>query len=416
MGTKSINHKSNTKCYEFKVHGMHCASCELTVERAIKKFEGVSKVDANLEDQTVKVYGYFNDDRAHVAQKLTRLLEEYGYSLESAGSIHHQKLNKFQNWKEYVLAGGIVAILMFLYLVLENAGLFRLDLATLNYTYYFVIGVIASLSSCAALIGGVLLSMSANEVKENVPISNLRLQQLVFHVSRLLSFFILGGVLGFVGSILPFEYIVTTILALLMSSLAHRFILRRIKKLKDWYSAALYFVMIGLFWFVSIGFFNLLAIGMNLPVSVIAQAIMMVLIAGFIGIMAMNLLDFFDITNYFQLKLPKSVTRVFLKSEEVNNLAGPALFGFFSFFFPCGYTLTVQGLALESKSFLEGAIMMFIFALGTLPVLAIISFSSLNLGRNNRYAGVFFKASGIFLIVLAVTNLVAAFRLLGIFL
>ncbi len=201
-----------------------------------------------------------------------------------------------------------------------------------------------------------------------------------------------------------------------MSSVAHRFTLRRIKTLKDWHSAVLYLVMVGLFWFVSIGFFNLLAIGMNLPVSVIAQAIMMVLIAGFIGIMAMNLLDFFDITNYFQLKLPKSVTRVFLKSEEVNSLAGPALFGFFSFFFPCGYTLTVQGLALESKSFLEGAIIMFIFALGTLPVLAIISFSSINLGRNNRYAGVFFKASGIFLIVLAVTNFVAALRLLGIFL
>ncbi len=199
MGNKSSDNTSNTKCYEFKVNGMHCASCELTVERAIKRFEGVSKVDANLDDQTVKVYGHFEGDKANIAKKLTRLLEEYGYSLESADSIHHHKLNKYHNWKEYILAGGIVAILMILYLVLENAGLFRLDFATLNYTYYFLIGVIASLSSCAALIGGVLLSMSANEVKENVPISNLRLKQLVFHVSRLLSFFILGGVLGFVG-------------------------------------------------------------------------------------------------------------------------------------------------------------------------------------------------------------------------
>ncbi len=416
MGNKSSNHKTDIKCYEFKVHGMHCASCELTVERAIKRVEGVSKVDANLEDQTVKVYGYFNDDKAHVAQKLTRLLEEYGYSLESAKAIHLQKLDKSQHWKGYILAGGIVAILMILYVLLENAGLFRLDFATLNYTHYFLIGVIASLSSCAALIGGVLLSMSANDAKENVPIGKLRLKYLVFHVSRLSSFFILGGVLGFVGSIVPFEYIVTTILALIFSSLAHRFISRWNKKLKDWYSAVLYLVLTCLFWFVSIGFLNLFAVGMKLPISVIAQAIMMVMIAGFIGIMAMNLLDLFDIAKYFQLKLPKSVTRIFLKSEELNNLVGSALFGFFSFFFPCGYTLTMQGLALESKSFLEGAMIMFVFALGTLPVLAIISFSSINLGRNNKFAGVFFKASGIFLIILALTNLVGALRLLGIFL
>ena len=45
-------------------------------------------------------------------------------------------------------------------------------------------------------------------------------------------------------------------------------------------------------------------------------------------------------------------------------------------FLPCGFTQSMQIYALSTGSFATASIIMFAFALGTLPVLALLSFSS----------------------------------------
>jgi sulfite exporter TauE/SafE len=55
---------------------------------------------------------------------------------------------------------------------------------------------------------------------------------------------------------------------------------------------------------------------------------------------------------------------------------------------------------------------MLAFALGTLPVLALISFSSLSI-KDSKYAGVFFKTAGLIVILFALFNLTNSLVVIG---
>ena len=63
----------------------------------------------------------------------------------------------------------------------------------------------------------------------------------------------------------------------------------------------------------------------------------------------------------------------------------------------------MQLYALTTGSFMHGATVMFVFALGTFPVLALLSFGSLNIAHK-PWKGIFFKTAGIIVIALALFN------------
>ncbi|MCR4280902.1 MAG: sulfite exporter TauE/SafE family protein, partial [Candidatus Kaiserbacteria bacterium] len=69
--------------------------------------------------------------------------------------------------------------------------------------------------------------------------------------------------------------------------------------------------------------------------------------------------------------------------------------------------------ALTTGNFMTGALTMFVFALGTLPMLALLSFGSLNIAHK-PWKGIFFKTSGIIVIALALLNLSNALATAGI--
>jgi len=75
----------------------------------------------------------------------------------------------------------------------------------------------------------------------------------------------------------------------------------------------------------------------------------------------------------------------------------PLVLGAATFFLPCGFTQSMQLYTLTTGSFLAGALTMFSFALGTLPVLALLSFSTLG-ARGRRPSGVFFKTAGLLVV------------------
>ena len=65
-----------TKTVTLAVPGMTCATCPITVKKAISKVEGVSKVDVGFEKrEAVVTY----DDVKTSVQKLTKATEDAGY-------------------------------------------------------------------------------------------------------------------------------------------------------------------------------------------------------------------------------------------------------------------------------------------------------------------------------------------------
>lgn len=59
------------------IHGMHCASCSLTIERTLRKLEGVESADVSYGTEKAKIQ--FDESKTDV-QKMSHAIEPLGYS------------------------------------------------------------------------------------------------------------------------------------------------------------------------------------------------------------------------------------------------------------------------------------------------------------------------------------------------
>lgn len=330
------------KKYNFHVHGMHCKSCVLVTESEIGDLPNVSHVKSNLKNNSIEVVGDFgNKTEKEVAEDLTKHIEKHGYTL----SLEKQVINK--NWSDFKIAIPIALAFVILFIFLQKIGIVNLvNTEKASYGTSFVIGIIASLSTCMAVVGGLLLSMSATFAQGGQKIK----PQLLFHTGRLVSFFILGGVIGALGSVFTLNTSATFILG----------------------------IIIGL--------------------------VML--------IMGINLLDIFNGAKKAQISMPKFISKRALNISKLNSSFTPLLVGVVTFFLPCGFTQSMQIYTLGTGSFFSGAFTMLAFALGTLPVLALISFSSFSI-KNNKNSGVFFKTAGLIVILFAIMNIINSLVVIG---
>ncbi len=244
------------------------------------------------------------------------------------------------SWKEFYIAAPIALGFLALFFLLQKLGIVNLISAgNVSYGTAFVVGIVASLSTCMAVVGGLLLSMSATFALKGEKVR----PQILFHIGRIVSFFVLGGVIGAVGSAFQLGTIGTFVIGLLVG-----------------------LVMLTL---------------------------------------GINLLDIFHFTKRFQLTMPTSLSKRILNLSKLNHYLTPALVGVATFFLPCGFTQSMQVYALSTGSFRHGGLTMLFFALGTLPVLALISFSSFSIGKSAK-AGIFFKTAGLIVILFAIFNII----------
>ncbi len=328
--------------YTFHVHGMHCNACVLVTESEIGDLPNVTSVTSSLENHSVEVVGNFgNKTLEQIAEDLTIPLRSHGYT------VSVEKQDRVVKWSDFKIAVPIALGFAVVFVVLQKIGLLNL-INTGNVTYgtAFVIGIIASLSTCMAVVGGLVLSMSATFAKEGDTIR----PQLMFHGGRIVSFFILGGVIGGIGSA-----------------------------------------------------FTLNA-GSTFALSFIIGIVMLIL--------GINLLDTFHWAKKLQPSMPKFLARQAHGVSKFNHTLTPLLVGIATFFLPCGFTQSMQLYTLTTGSFLKGGLTMLAFALGTLPVLALISFSSFSV-QNSSKSGIFFKTAGLVVIMFALFNLVNSLVVIG---
>lgn len=323
--------------YIFHVTGMHCRACVLMTESELQDVPYVSCAKTNLEMECVEVIGEFNGkDPTIIAADLTVVLAKHGYALSV------EKQNKAKNWGEFRNAVPIALACIIAFLLLQKAGVVNLiGGGKPSYLTAFVVGLVASVSTCMAVVGGLVLSMSATFSRDGNGVK----PQIMFHAGRIISFFLLGGVIGVLGSV-----------------------------------------------------FHLSSLGSFL-LGLILGVVMLVL--------GLNLLDVFDWTKKLQPSMPKLLSKHALSVSKLNHTLTPILVGIATFFLPCGFTQSMQLYALSTGSFLTGGLTMLAFALGTFPVLALISFSSFSVEKS-RNRGVFFKTAGLIVIAFALFNILTA--------
>lgn len=319
--------------YKFHIDGMHCKSCALTIENDLMDLSYVSSARVDLSDSFVLVEGDFEGIPVDkIADDFSAMFIAKGYSF----SVEKKETKK--NWSEFQLAVPFALAFLFLFILLQKAGIVNLvNISKISFGTAFIIGVIASLSTCMAIVGGLVLSMSATFTKDGsgaVPIT-------MFHIGRILSFLFFGGVIGLIGSAFQLGTKST--------------------------------------------FFFSLLVGLVMLV------------------MALNLLDF-HIAKQISPSMPKFLSKYALSLSKLNHSFTPFIVGVATFFLPCGFTQSMQLYSLTTGSFFSGAITMFSFALGTLPVLSLVSFGSLSM-QKSLWAGIFFKISGIIVLFFAVLNI-----------
>lgn len=325
--------------YTFHVTGTHCASCKILIEDILKEEELVKNVQVNLKRETVEIQTENDQSTEELAEILTSKTKPNGYTLSV------EKIN-ISNKKDDVIWKAIPIGLAFLILffILQKSGILNLGLGSKTTPVTsFIIGLLASVSSCLAIVGGLVLSLSAKISQDEV---NDTKTFLLFHLGRLISFAILGGVLGLIGSAIGISFTFEAILGFVASLV-------------------------------------MLLLGLNL-----------------VGVFAKN-----------KVALPSGIFNFFRKIEH--KTLTPLIIGFATFFLPCGFTQSMQVSALGSGSFMSGLLIMLAFALGTLPMLVLLSFGSASFAHG-KHAPLFFKSSGVVVIGLGLFALFAGLAGLGI--
>ncbi len=333
---------TQTKKYTFHIHGMHCNACVLMTESELGDLPNITHVKTNLKNHSVEITGDFGDKTLEqIAEELTIPLKPHGYT------VSVEKQQHVNNWEDFKIAVPVALGFIVLFIALQKMGIVNLvGAGKVTYGTAFVVGVIASLSTCMAVVGGLVLSMSATFAKEGDKVR----PQFMFHIGRIISFFILGGIIGFIGSAFTLNTSVTFIL--------------------------------------------------NLIVGIVML------------ILGVNLLGTFHWAKKLQPSMPGFVSKHAHSVSKFNHTLTPLFVGVATFFLPCGFTQSMQLYTLSTGGFLTGGLTMLSFALGTLPVLALISFSSLSI-KNSKKSGIFFKSAGLIVILFALFNVINAFVIIG---
>lgn len=334
---------STEKSQTFFVDGMHCASCTLYLEETLQGQSGVIGVRADLNTCAVTVTGDFTDEPQVLAEALTALVVDNGYRLSV------ERLVVKANYRDFIVAVPAALAFIVAFVLLQEFGFVNLlNTSSMSFGTAVLIGLVASVSTCLAVVGGLVLSISANAVKNNTH----RRAQVMFHLGRFGGFFVLGGVIGSLGKL--FE------------------------------------------------------------LGLVGSAVLGMVVAVVMLILGLNLLDVFAATKKMQLKMPSIFAHQAGRLNRSSHWLAPLAVGVATFFLPCGFTQSMQVYTLTTGSFVTGGLTMLFFALGTFPVLALLSFGVLEIA-NKPWKGIFFKASGLVVITLALFNLFNVLRSLNLF-
>lgn len=323
------------------IDGMTCHSCELTIERKWRKVAGVKKVEVNAAAGTASLVV---EGEAPSIAALQDALGKEKYRVRGGDTAR----GGFGGERpSFVRLLGLFALVLLLGNIASRLGLLKPNIAfgdAMSVWAIFVIGLVAASSSCIAVTGGLLLSVAAKfNARYGGATTSSRMRPVVlFVVGRVLGYLLLGGSLGVVGKALTPSTGVTAAITIL---------------------AALYMLIMGL------------------DMLHIAPAFLKRLMP----------------------RMPKGIAHRIMDADGKTSPTAPMLFGAATFFLPCGFTQALQLYALTTGSFVDGALALGAFALGTAPALLGLGYASSALkGKTGSF---FYQFSGALVIMLGLWNI-----------
>ena len=190
-----------------KIDGMTCTSCEMRIENKLKKTDGIREVKVSYANGTAKV-GY--DPRIITRSRIIEIIEKLDYKVVNnpKGNAANGKQAKSEKIPINQLLG-IGIILLAGYLIIKNTVGFNFIpniSQNMGFGILFIVGLITSLH-CVAMCGGINLSQTVSykfSDKESSKLAKLK-PSLMYNLGRVISYTVLGGIVGAIGSVVSFS-------------------------------------------------------------------------------------------------------------------------------------------------------------------------------------------------------------------
>ena len=143
------------------------------------------------------------------------------------------------------------------------------------------------------------------------------------------------------------------------------------------------FLLAKLFIHTVFGFF-LGAFGAVISLSLGIRLAFQIFTALFMFATAMNLLNIHPIFRYLAFQPPAFINRLIRNKTKSQALFAPFILGLMTIFIPCGVTQAMEVLTVNSGNAIIGALIMFSFILGTIPIFTVLGVAASQLSKNWR--------------------------------
>lgn len=332
--------------------GMHCASCELLIMDELESIKGVTSANVSLRTKSATI----TSTEGISYDSITKAVEAAGYEIGTEPDKLPLISGNINIWKDVIIGLLVIAMLYIVYRVfgLDKAMAALTGGGGSNGTVALVIGLTAGFSTCMALIGGLVISV-ASKYAENHP-TQTPLQKFMphifFNLGRILSFIVLGALIGAIGS-----------------------------------AFALKGTALGL-------------------LTIAVGAVMLIL--------GLQLTEVFPRIKK-GLTLPSGLAKklgITARKDREYSHKNAFFMGAATFFLPCGFTQAMQLLAVSTGSPIQAAIIMGAFAIGTAP--GLLSLGGLTSIVKGAFARRFFRIVGVVVVAMAMLNFSNGLTLAGV--
>lgn len=310
----------------FYIAGMTCINCQNKIEYKLKNTAGIHEAKVRYANSYADVV---YDSNVIRLKDIQRMIEELGYEVEAqAEGDRRQKIGTTPaNAKRMIV---LLLTVISLYVLLQTSGILNLLVPScladtkMGYGMMFVIGLLTSVH-CIAMCGGInlsqCLSVSDDQVDETCKKkTKVRISQpvILYNVGRVVSYTAIGFLLGLIG--------------------------------------------MGLSGNGNSG----------MGISVTLQGMLKIIAGIFMVIMGINMLGIFPWLRRWNLHMPNGFARKIHAQKQKNRQ--PFVIGLLNGLMPCGPLQSMQIVALASGNPFAGAFAMFLFSLGTVPLMLGLGF------------------------------------------
>ena len=284
-----------------KIDGIHCSHCESKIKAELLKIKNIKDVKISKNIAHITYMESLSND------EIIKAITDIGYiTKEEYISNDLMSLDTNIKLKEFVII--FICIILIVSLIKKIFGFNIFNMiptidSSITYGMLIVTGILTSVH-CISMCGAINLMASISTKKRNLK------NPILYNVGRVLSYTLIGGLAGLIGSVLSINDMVTG------------------------------------------------------AIIVFSSILMLCMSLNMLGII--------------KFRLPS-----FTKWRVKNRPNNAFLIGILNGFMPCGPLQAMQIYALSKGSFVEGAISMFLFSVGTVPLMLFVGVA-INLTKGKR--------------------------------